>query len=153
VAVCDVISTGRESASHYPAQDRARGPSLKISDLGRAADTKPVTIRFYEKIGILPPPQRTGGNQRQYTGEHVQRLTFIRRLRSLGFELSEVRSLLDVVDRPRDAEICDALPAHWRTVEHKLALLLALREELEQMINNGPDSDSATRLVRALTTI
>ena len=52
------------------------------------------TIRYYEKIGLVPPPPRTQGRQRVYDSAHLKRLTFIRRSRELGFSLEEIRDLL-----------------------------------------------------------
>jgi DNA-binding transcriptional MerR regulator len=54
-------------------------------ELARAADTNAETIRYYERIGLLPAPPRTTSNYRDYSTEHVSRLTFIRRSRDLGF--------------------------------------------------------------------
>jgi MerR family transcriptional regulator, mercuric resistance operon regulatory protein len=51
------------------------------------------TIRYYEKIGLLSPP-RTEDGHRLYTGEHLNRLTFIHRSRGLGFDLDEIGNLL-----------------------------------------------------------
>ena len=73
--------------------DKAGG--LKIGELGSATDTKVETIRYYERIGLLPVPSRTTGNYRSYTAEHVGRLGFIRRARELGFSIAEVRELLN----------------------------------------------------------
>jgi MerR family mercuric resistance operon transcriptional regulator len=52
------------------------------------------TIRYYEKIGLMPAPPRTHGRQRVYDGSHLKRLTFIRRGRELGFSLNQLRDLL-----------------------------------------------------------
>lgn len=56
------------------------------------------TIRYYERIGLLPPPPRSGSRQRLYDREHLRRLTFIRRSRELGFPLDDIRTLLKLVD-------------------------------------------------------
>lgn len=56
------------------------------------------TIRYYEKIGVMPKPARSAGGYRLYTHEHLKRLTFIRRGRELGFSLDDLRDLLRLVD-------------------------------------------------------
>jgi DNA-binding transcriptional MerR regulator len=63
---------------------------MRIGDLAEATGTKVVTIRYYEKIGLLPAPRRTAGNYRAYDSEHLQRLRFIRRWRELGFTLDHI---------------------------------------------------------------
>lgn len=55
------------------------------------------TIRYYERIGIMPAPPRTEGRQRVYDVDHLKRLTFIRRGRELGFSLDQIRELLGLV--------------------------------------------------------
>lgn len=69
---------------------------LAIGDLGRQTDTKVETIRYYEGIGLLSAPARTHGNYRAYTADHLNRLSFIRRARDLGFSLDQIRALLDL---------------------------------------------------------
>ena len=64
---------------------------LRIGDLATATATKVETVRYYERIGLLPPPARTAGNYRAYTPQHRQRLSFIRRARGLGFSTEQVR--------------------------------------------------------------
>lgn len=56
------------------------------------------TIRYYEKIALLPKPDRSAGGHRVYREEDLQRLTFIRRCREMGFSLEEIRGLLSLVD-------------------------------------------------------
>ena len=69
---------------------------LSIGQVGGATGTKVETIRYYERIGLLPKPDRTNGNYRSYASEHVHRLAFIRRARELGFSIEDVRELLDL---------------------------------------------------------
>ena len=61
--------------------------NLAIGELGRLTGTKVETIRYYERIGLLAAPVRTAGNYRAYGPEHLNRLSFIRRSRDLGFSL------------------------------------------------------------------
>ena len=87
--------------------------ALKIGDLARETGTKVVTIRYYEKIGLLPKPERSSGNYRAYTGGTLDRLHFIRRCRTLGFPLDQIRALLDLSsDAARPcAAVCGGGPA------------------------------------------
>lgn len=110
---------------------------LAIGELGRLTDTKVETIRYYERIGLLAPPARTAGNYRAYGPEHLNRLSFIRRSRDLGFSLDQVRALLDLSDdRDRSCEAIDTIAkAHLAEVDRKIADLRALRRELGSMID------------------
>jgi DNA-binding transcriptional MerR regulator len=75
--------------------------TLSIGELARATGTKVETVRYYEGIGLPPPPARTGGNYRAYAQHHLERLSFIRRGRDLGFSLDEVRRTRLSAGHPR----------------------------------------------------
>ena len=109
---------------------------MNIGELARAAETKAETIRYYERIGLMPEPARTAGNYRDYSTTHVSRLTFTRRARDLGFSIEEIRALLDLADhKEQSCEAVDAIAReHLADVKRKLADLSALRRELESMI-------------------
>jgi DNA-binding transcriptional MerR regulator len=109
---------------------------LKIGDLARATDTKVETVRYYERIGLMPPPERTGGNYRSYTKAHLRRLNFVRHARGLGFDIAEIRSLLDLADHPdRDCAQADRIASgHLEAIEAKIARLEVLRVELARMV-------------------
>lgn len=64
---------------------------LSIGELSRATDCKVETIRYYEKIGLMPEPARSAGNQRRYGERHRDRLHFIRHSRQLGFSIEAIR--------------------------------------------------------------
>jgi len=109
---------------------------MPIGELARATGTKAETIRYYERIGLLPPPSRTAANYRSYGTAELARLSFIRRARALGFSIEQVSALIDLADR-RDRS-CDAVDAlareHLETIEAKIADLTALRRELADLI-------------------
>jgi len=109
---------------------------LSIGDLSRATDTKVETIRFYEKTGLLPEPARTGGNYRAYERTHLNRLSFIRRARDLGFSLDQVRALLALSDdRSQSCEAIDVIArAHRDEVERKIKDLQALKTVLDKVL-------------------
>ncbi|MBL8647098.1 MAG: helix-turn-helix domain-containing protein [Sphingosinicella sp.] len=109
---------------------------LKIGALGRATDTNVETIRYYERIGLLSKPPRTGGNYRAYGAPDLNRLSFIRRARDLGFSLDQVRALLELSDdKARDCATVDELARdHLAEVERKIADLEALKAALSDLI-------------------
>jgi Hg(II)-responsive transcriptional regulator len=113
-----------------------RAQGFAIGDLGRRTGTKVETIRYYERIGLLAAPARTAGNYRLYGREHLDRLSFIRRSRDLGFSLDEVRALLDLADqRDRPCAAVDAIARqHLADVDRKIADLQALRRELADVV-------------------
>ena len=75
-------------------QSMNTNPRLTIGALSERTEVNIETIRYYERIGILPSPPRSAGGHRVYAKEHTQRLVFIRRARQLGFSLDQVRELL-----------------------------------------------------------
>jgi len=111
---------------------------MKIGELAKATATKVETVRFYEKAGLLPPPARTGANYRSYGREHLQRLSFIRRARDLGFSLDAVRELLALADdREKPCGAVDSIASvHLAEVERKIADLAAMRHELSRVIGS-----------------
>lgn len=109
---------------------------MKIGELSRATGTNIETIRYYERIGLLPEPDRTAANYRSYGDVHRARLSFVRHSRELGFTIEEIRSLLDLADHPgRDCAEADRIAtAHLEQVESKIAQLSALRDELARIV-------------------
>ena len=111
--------------------------SIAIGELGRRSGVKVPTIRYYEQIGLLPQPARTEGQQRRYEAGDLARLSFIRHARELGFEVDAIRTLLQLQDRPdQPCAVADEIAkARLAEVERRIASLIALRKELEKMIN------------------
>lgn len=107
-----------------------------IGALARQTGTKVQTIRYYEQIGVMPEPVRTEGGQRRYGQQHLDRLAFIRHSRELGFSLNQIRSLLDLSDRPdRTCQEADRIAKeNLRAVRRRIQSLRALEEELERMV-------------------
>jgi Hg(II)-responsive transcriptional regulator len=129
---------------------------LTIGALARATGTKVETIRYYEREGLLAEPARTAGNYRAYGVEQLNRLSFIRRSRDLGFSLDRVRTLLDLADQ-RDCP-CDAVDAialdHLAEIDRKIADLQALRHELNNMITRCRSSTIAEcRIIESLSPV
>ena len=113
-------------------------PNLSIGTLAERTDCKVQTIRYYEQIGLMPPPERNAGNQRRYTETAFKRLTFIRHARDFGFTVEAIRELLDMSDQPdMPCDHVDSLAKrHLEEVETRLARLATLRDELRRMIHH-----------------
>lgn len=109
---------------------------MKIGELARVTGANIETIRYYERIGLLPEPHRTAANYRSYGEAHRSRLAFVRHSRDLGFTIEEIRSLLDLSDHPeRDCAEADQIATgHLEQVEVKIAQLEALRGELARIV-------------------
>ena len=109
---------------------------LTIGGLAKKTGTKVQTIRYYEQIGLLPEPDRTEGGQRRYSNEQLDKLSFIRHSRQLGFSLEAIRELLDLSDHPNQScDMADAIARRQlKQVEQRIARLQALRTELKRMV-------------------
>ena len=109
------------------------GAQLGIGALSKQTGCNIETIRYYERKGLLPDPPRTQGGHRLYGGDHLKRLTFIRRSRGLGFTLEEVRGLLRLVDGGHYtcAEVKTVTLNHLADIRGKLADLRKLEKVLK----------------------
>lgn len=93
------------------------------------------TIRYYERVGMIPPPPRSPGGQRRYDDSHLRRLSFVRRCRELGFPLDEIRALLALVDGGgySCAEVRDMTLRHLDDVRRRIADLRVMESTLDNM--------------------
>ena len=106
-----------------------------VGQLAKASQIKTVTIRYYERQGLMRDPPRSGGGYRLYNDADLDRLLFIRRSRHLGFSLDSVRELLELADR-MDAPCGDVdakVLEHLRDVRERQAQLRALELELQRL--------------------
>jgi MerR family mercuric resistance operon transcriptional regulator len=105
---------------------------LTIGKLARLSGVNLETVRYYERIGIMPAPDRTEGGHRLYSEAHSRRLTFIRRGRELGFGIDAIRALLDLAEPGHRScdEVRTIAAAHLEEVRAKLADLTRLESIL-----------------------
>lgn len=102
-----------------------------IGDLSKRTGVNIETVRYYEKIGLVPSPPRTGGGHRLYRDTHLKRLNFIRRSRELGFTLDEIRNLLGLVDGGHTCgEVREATLSHIESIRRKIADLRRMERTL-----------------------
>ncbi|WP_299882716.1 helix-turn-helix domain-containing protein [uncultured Sulfitobacter sp.] len=110
--------------------------SIRRGDLARATGCNLETIRYYEKIGIMPDPPRNTKGYRSYDDAHVRRLKFVMRSRDLGFTLEEVRGLLGLVDEQSRtcAEVQVIAEDHLTDVRAKIADLKRIERVLSDTV-------------------
>lgn len=109
---------------------------MQIGSLSERSGVNIETIRYYERIGVLPSPQRAVNGRRAYSDADAQRLSFVRHARELGFDLRAVRALLALQEQP-EASCVNAsrlAKAELVAVEDRIERLLRLRDELRHMV-------------------
>jgi MerR family mercuric resistance operon transcriptional regulator len=110
---------------------------IGIGELSRRTQCNIETIRYYERIGLLPEPRRTAGRYRRYESDDIGRLRFIRRARQLGFSLDEVRALMRLGAADGEdvrAEARGLAATHLIEVRAKIADLQAMERILASTI-------------------
>jgi MerR family mercuric resistance operon transcriptional regulator len=106
---------------------------IRIGELSRRTGCNIETIRYYERIGLLPAPVRSAGRYRLYDTGDLQRLSFIRRARDLGFTLDEVRSLVSLSAKDEQAacaSVRELAESHLVEIRAKIADLRAMERVL-----------------------
>jgi DNA-binding transcriptional MerR regulator len=111
-------------------------PNLPIGTLSSQAGCSIPTIRYYEKIGLLPSPDRASNGHRYYREGDLKRLTFIRRCRDFGFPIEEVRELVDLFEDGDRAclEVRDLAQARLADVRTKLEEMRQLETSLAAFV-------------------
>lgn len=108
-----------------------------IGTLSKYSTVNIETIRYYEKIGVMPSPPRSEGGYRLYNENHQRRLSFICRSRELGFSLQEIRGLLALVDDKSYtcAQVQNLTLEHLETTRKKIVDLQKLETVLDEMVS------------------
>lgn len=110
-----------------------------IRELAQQTGVSTKAIRFYESIGLVPPPSRAANNYREYTPEAVERLRFISSARSLGFGLDDIAEFLKARDLGQlpCRDVLESMEARVEEIDQRIADLLALRDTLNRMRQIG----------------
>ena len=125
---------------------------IGIGRLAELTGIKIPTIRFYEQNGLIAPPSRTEGRQRRYNDSAVRRLHFIRHAREFGFDVKDIRQLLELFEHPTMP--CDTAMEiarhHLQQVEAKISRLRLIRSELKRMLECRGGSAADCRILEGL---
>jgi MerR family transcriptional regulator, mercuric resistance operon regulatory protein len=121
------------------------GNMIGIGELSRRAGCNIETIRYYERIGLVPKAERTASRYRVYAPGDVRRLIFIRRARELGFTLDEIRDLLRLAAAVADpcAEVRDVAADHLGDVRAKIADLKKMERTLAMAVSRCEGGERA----------
>ena len=109
---------------------------IAIGTLSKHTGTNVETIRYYERVGLLPAPGRSSGGYRLYENDHLKRLNFVRRARTLGFSIVQVRALLRLAEERKRpcAEVRAVAEAHLQDVRAKIADLRRMERVLKATV-------------------
>ena len=114
------------------------------------------TIRYYERVGMLHPPQRAENGYRLYSEDHVKRLGFIARAKALGFTTDAIRGLLEITDdssRHTRAEVKQMTEQHIGDISRKIADLESLRarlNEISEQCDGARESAEACPILKSI---
>lgn len=109
---------------------------LSVGKLARAAGVNVETVRYYERIGILPKPERRESGYRIYGEEDVHRLRFIKHAQQLGFSLKEIKELLELRVQPKSncEEVRRQTEQKLKNVRQKIEDLQRIERALGELI-------------------
>jgi len=127
---------------------------MKIGELAKKSNCQTVTIRYYEKEGLLEKPERTHSNYRMYSQEDLKRLKFVLHCRKHGIKLDDIRKLLTFRDEPdRDCTaIGELIDKHMQTVKDQISSLVQLKKGLLSLRSkcSGGHSSSECTIIQNL---
>lgn len=126
---------------------------ITIGTLSERTGINIETIRYYERIRLIPPPPRTESGRRLYGAEDIRRLTFIRHARDLGFDIATIKAMLALQGVPEAPceQVSRIAINQLKAVESRIKRLRGLRTELTKMIKECGNGKVATcRIVEVL---
>ncbi len=125
---------------------------FSIGALSRQTGVKVPTIRYYEQMGLLEEAERSIGNQRRYSQAHLQRLSFIRHSRELGFSIEDIRELIDLSVQPEHSceDVHTIAERHLEETRARLVKLRSLERELKRIIACDADKIGSCNIIETL---
>lgn len=114
---------------------------FRIGELADKCSVNKETIRYYERVGLIPEPIRTDSGYRMYPKEAIDRLQFIKRMQELGFTLNEIDKFLGVVDRneAKCLDMYDFTVMKLEDIQHKIQDLKKIERMLIDLKERCPE--------------
>ena len=124
----------------------------QIGEVAKRLNISADTLRYYEKIRLLPPISRSASGLRIYCDKDLSRLKFIRRAQRMGFSLEEIGQLLSFREAPQQAkpEIRQLAGEKLTDIEEHLRELQSLRNELQLLVNLCAGSKDGCPIIEGL---
>ena len=116
--------------------------AISTGRLAKAAEVNVETVRFYEREGLLPEPERTASGHRRYGTWAIERLLLIKRAQALGFSLADIAALIEAMADPASdcREVCAAVEAKIDHLDRLLAKLRTQRRRLVKLRDACPQT-------------
>lgn len=118
---------------------------MLIGEVAQQSGVPAKTLRYYEDIGLLAPPSRTGAGYRNYDDDVLDRLTFIRSSQAIGLSLGEIRSIIAMRDSGETpcGHVLDLLVDRAKEIDHTIKQLRGLKAELRHLVDRAQQLDPA----------
>ncbi|ACK92002.1 mercury resistance transcriptional regulator MerR1 [Bacillus cereus] len=115
---------------------------FRIGELAEKCSVNKETIRYYERIGLIPEPDRTESGYRMYSQQIIDRLNFIKGMQELGFTLNEIDKLLGVVDRDESKcrDMYDFTVFKLEDIQRKIEGLKRIEQMLMDLKERCPEN-------------
>ena len=127
---------------------------MKISELSKSTHTNIETIRYYEKQGVFQPPKRLANGYRYYDEESVEQLKFIKKCRTLGFSLENIKVLNRIKFSMEDHYQVDQLVLNQLIqVENKISQLLEIKAFLQSIVTESEHNEEECKAIEGLKSI
>jgi len=118
---------------------------MRIGEVAQRSAVSTKTIRYYEDIGLIPPPQRSASGYRDYDESSLDRLAFVRAAQAVGLSLGEIRSIVALRDDGETpcGHVLDLLRTRSAELDRRIAQLRSLRGELDRLVARAQGLDPA----------
>lgn len=124
---------------------------MKISELSKSTHTNIETIRYYEKQGVLQPSKRLANGYRYYDEESVEQLKFIKKCRTSGFSLENIKALNRIKFSMKDHYQADQLVLNKLIqVENKISQLLEIKDFLQSIVTESEHNEEECKAIEGL---
>jgi MerR family transcriptional regulator, copper efflux regulator len=121
--------------------------ALKVGMVAKAAGVGVQTLHYYERLGLLPKPQRSPANYRLYAPQAIRRVKFIKKAQAIGLTLEETKQILDLKEHGRApcSKVAGLGEKHLREIDMRIAELRKYRRALADALNDWRKEDTTER--------